>query len=118
MNKTIEFNITEKNIHWCLTYSIDNSAGKIIFNGCDKWENGKFITVSKNTIPAKLYLIVNPILENGCLRGRKTSEYFFATSDIADLPEEAKEKCSNISLATSIYNDSVKIEYYMNLEEK
>ena len=117
MNKTIEFNITEKNIHWCLTYSIEENTGKMIFDSCDKWENGKFITVSKNTIPAKLYLIINPILENGYIRGRKASDYFFATSDIADLPEEIKEKCSNISLAVSIYNNGVKIEYYMDLED-
>lgn len=117
MNKIIEFNIAEKNILWCLTYSIEENTGKMIFDSCDKWENDKIITVSKNTIPAKLYLIINPILENGYIRGTKASDYFFATSDIADLPEEIKEKCNNISLAVSMYNNGVKIEYYMNLED-
>jgi len=117
MNKTIEINITTKNAIWCFTYSIEGNADRAIFVDCDKWNNGERTTISEDNIPVTYKSIADTLIKWGYLHDRKASQFFFATSDIGDLPDGIGEKCKDISTAVYLYEHSVKIEYYMTLED-
>lgn len=116
MRKTIQVKfVTKNNDIITFEYFITEKNEKAVLASVRNFDGTQTFETSLEDVPAEISNDAENLIDIGYLSGRTADQFFFATSCSTWLPTDITEKYSNISTQVFIHEDSVSIEYQLEI---